>query len=133
LRLAAREIGWRALVSSDDRVRAAVEVANKSHSSPSLTEDEYDGRTAVALEQAKKFLLHDAGYYEPNFLSVPALHIWALWLRNLDVGPDWIALMPPCPLSVEGGATIEAKAFIAACRHRAEETFRLLQKVGPHA
>jgi hypothetical protein len=116
LRSAAEKKGWRFLVHDGDRVVAA---ANSSlsekgkHGFAHVSEGPFVAGTEQAIRKAESLEAVRNGRFEPILLSVPAVHLIALWLQNLDSDADLVMPIAPAPQGLRPSRAFAANDFVA--------------------
>lgn len=119
--------GWRYLVTSGRRVIASAHAAAASRGAratfSNLNEGPFAAATERALAQAERWPEVRDGRYALGLLSVPALYVEALWLRDedgRDGGDRFVPLAPtPPPLVAEQRYTAaEFNTALAALKAR---------------
>lgn len=113
---AARQTGWRCLVSRGDGSVAAVEAPLGPRAEPAeshVNSGPFVAATEVALRLAEahpEVLLHP---FELRLLRIAALHVMALWLVPDGGGPGLLVPLAPRPRDLAEGVLSE-KDFLAS-------------------
>jgi len=100
LRSAAIRKGWRFLVlSGTDVIATADTVLTKGgeHRFGHINEGPFVAGTEQAVRRAEADERIKKARFEILYLMVPALHVLALWLRELDGDADQLMVIPPTP------------------------------------
>ena len=116
LRSAVHKKGWRFLVHKDDGVVATANSSiggNGKHAFAHITDGPFVAATERAIRQAESLAAVKEGRFEPIWLQVPAVHVVALWLRNLDKDADLIMPVAPAPKELRPYRPLAASAFVA--------------------
>jgi hypothetical protein len=127
LRSEAQTKSWRFLVHNGDKV---VATANSSKTGKGryvlahLTDGRFVGGTEQAIRRAERLDSVGKGRFEPLLLQVPAVHVVALWLRNLDNEDDLIMTVPPAPRPLRSYQVLSVPHFIAVLTTLASEVKR---------
>lgn len=112
--------GWRYLVTSGKRVIAAAHASARSRGAKAsfshLNEGPFVAATERALALAEAWPEVQDGRYALGLLSVPALYVEALWLRDEDGrdGGDRFVPLDPAPAPLQAEARYTAAEFAAA-------------------
>ncbi len=115
LRSAVQEKGWRFLVLNGDKVVATVNssISGKGkHGFSNITDGPFVSGTERAIRRAESLDSVQKGRFELLLLQVPAIHIVALWLRNLQHDDDLIMPISPAPKPLRPYQAVSAKDFI---------------------
>jgi hypothetical protein len=127
LRAAAHKKGWRFLVHNGDKV---VATANSSisgkgkHAFAHMTDGRYVNGTERAIRRAELLESVQKGRFEPLLLQVPAIHVMALWLKNLDNDDDLIMPLSPAPKPLRPYRALSTQAFVAVVTELASQVQR---------
>jgi hypothetical protein len=127
LRSAAHKKGWRFFVHDGDKV---VATANSSitgkgkHGFAHITDGRFVGGTERAIRRAELLESVQKGRFEPLLLQVPAIHVVALWLRNLDHDDDLIIPISPAPKPLRSYHALSARDFVAVLTELASQVQR---------
>lgn len=116
LRSAVHRKGWRFLVHKDDDVVATANSAIRGkgkHAFAHITDGPFVAGTERAIRRAESLAAVKQGRFEPIWLQVPAVHVVALWLRNLDKGADLIMPVSPAPKEFRPYRPLADSAFVA--------------------
>jgi hypothetical protein len=117
LRSAAHKKGWRFLVHNGNKVVAS---ANSSlsrdgkHGFAHITDGRFVAGTERAIRRAEQLDSVRNGRFEPLLLQAPAIHVVALWLRNLDNDDDLIMPLSPAPKPLRPYRAVSARDFAMA-------------------
>jgi hypothetical protein len=125
---AARPVGWRYMLSNEGQVvTSAMTTLNQDgeHRFALFNNGPYVGGTVAALAEAAELPEAADQDMEVRLLTVPALHLTAVWLH----GDQDDVLMPltPAPPSVTPGQPYPAGELLATLR----EPARALAEIGP--
>jgi hypothetical protein len=116
LRSAAEMKGWRFLVHDGDRVVAAADSSlsgKGEHRFAHISEGPFVAGTEQAIRKAESLEAVRKGRFEPVLLTVPAVHLIALWLQNLDSTADLVMPIRPAPKGLRPSRALAADAFVA--------------------
>lgn len=112
--------GWRYLVTSGKRVIASAQASARSRTAKAtfshLNEGPFVAATERALALAEAWPEVRDGRYALGLLSVPALYVEALWLRDEDGqdGGDRFVPLDPAPAPLQAEQRYTAAEFAAA-------------------
>jgi hypothetical protein len=115
LRSAAYKKGWRFLVLNGDKVVATANssiTGNGKHDFAHITDGRFVAATEEGIRRAEQLDSVRKGRFELLLLQVPAIHVVALWLRNIDNDDDLIMPLAPAPKPLRSYQTISEKSFI---------------------
>lgn len=116
LRSAVREKGWRFLVLNGDKVVATVNssISGKGkHGFSNITDGPFVSGTERAIRRAELLEAVQKGRFELRLLQVPAIHVVALWLRNLEHDDDLIMPVSPAPEPLRPYHALSTRDFVA--------------------
>jgi hypothetical protein len=116
LHSAAHRKSWRFLVHKGDKVVATANssVSGKGkHGFAHITDGPFVAGTERAIRHAESLTAVKKGRFEPIWLQVPAIHVVALWLRNLDKDADLIIPISPAPRGLRPDRPLGTSAFVA--------------------
>jgi hypothetical protein len=115
LRSAAQKKGWRFFVHRGDKIVATINSTVNSkgrHVFSNITEGPFVLGTAEAIKRAERLESVQKGHFEIVLLQVPAIHIVALWLINLEDDADLIIPISPTPRGVRAYRAVSTAKFI---------------------
>jgi hypothetical protein len=127
LRSAAHKKGWRFLVHSGEKVVATANSSTSGkgkHGFAHITEGRFVAGTERAIRHAERLESVRKGRFEPLVLQVPAIHVVALWLRNLDTGDDLIMPISPAPKPLRAYHPLSTENFVAVLTELASQVER---------
>jgi len=125
LRAAVQKKGWRFLIHGDDRIVAAVETTvRRGHRFSHLNEGPFVAGTERAIRLAEASAPIKRGRFVPALLAVPALHLTALWLQDLEDTADRLIAMAPTPPEFRAFRVVSDAQFVAALLKAAARTAR---------
>lgn len=127
LRSAAQKKGWRFFVHHGDKVVATINSSmrgNGKHGFSNITEGPFVTGTERAIRRAELLESVQKGRYEPLLLQVPAIHLVALWLRNLDTKNDLIMPISPAPKPLRAYQALSTRDFVAVVTELASRAQR---------
>jgi len=116
LRSAAQKKGWRFFVHRGDKVVATVNssISGKGkHGFSNITDGPFVAGTERAIRRAERLDSVQKGRFEPLLLQVPAVHLVALWLRNLENDADLIMPISPAPKGLRAYGAVATADFVA--------------------
>lgn len=117
LRSAAQEKGWRFLVHNGDNVIATINTSlgrKGKHQFGHITEGPFVAGTEQAIRRAEALDAVQNGRFELLLLQAPAIHVVALWLRNLENDADLIVPIRPAPKPLQANRVLSPPKFMAA-------------------
>jgi len=116
LRSAAQKKGWRFFVHNGDKVVASVNSSldhKKKYRFAHLNDGPFVMGTEHAIRRAEQLEAVKDGHFEPALLLVPALHVVALWLINMDSEADLVMPIPPAPEGLSRYRAVASADFVA--------------------
>jgi hypothetical protein len=116
LRSAAEKKGWRFFVHHGDKVVATINSAMRGegkHGFSNITTGPFVAGTERAIRRAELLESVQKGRFEPLLLQAPAIHLVALWLRNLDTKEDLIMPISPAPKPLRAYHALSTRDFVA--------------------
>jgi hypothetical protein len=117
LRSAAQKRGWRFFVHNGDKVVATVNssVSGKGkHGFSNITYGPFVAAMERAIRRAELLEPVRKGRFELLLLQVPAIHLLALWLRNLKNHADLIMPISPAPKGLRAYQAVATADFVVA-------------------
>jgi hypothetical protein len=133
LRSAVHKKGWRFFVHRGDKVVATINSApggKGRHVFSNITTGPFVLGTVCAIRRAERLESVKKGRFEPMLLQVPAIHVVALWLRNLDNDADLIMPIPPTPRGVRSFRIVPTGKFVAKIAKLAAQKRRDYKELG---
>jgi hypothetical protein len=127
LRAAAHTKGWRFLVHNGDKVVATANSSLKDkgkHGFTHITDGKFVSGTERAIRRAERLDSVRNGRFEPLLLQVPAIHVVALWLRNLDKDDDLLMPISPVPKPLRAYHAVSTRDFVAVLSQLATQVQR---------
>jgi hypothetical protein len=127
LRSAAQKKGWRFLVHRGDDVVATANssISDKGkHRFAHINDGPFVAGTERAIRRAELLQSVQKGRFEPLLLLVPAVHVVALWLRNLDKDADLIMPISPAPKGLRPYQPLATHDFVAVVAALASQVQR---------
>jgi hypothetical protein len=124
---AVQKKGWRFLVLRGEKVVATVNSSTSGtgkHGFSNITDGPFVSGTERAIRRAELLEPVQKGRFEPLLLQVPAIHVVALWLKNLDNESDLIMPISPAPKPLRPYHALVARDFIAAVTELAAQAKR---------
>jgi hypothetical protein len=115
---AATPTGWRYLVQEGDNVLASAETVATGPGGGQVFSAFNEGRfvasTAEAIQAAQATPQVSQGNYELRLLSVPGLHVMALWLHDTQgtAGTDLLVPLEPSPVDTPTGQPVPAAVLL---------------------
>lgn len=118
----ARPTGWRYFIEDGGRAIAVAEVAirGRRHSFSHFNEGPFVAGTVSAIAAAEKLRAVRSKPHELRLLSVPALHLMALWLRSASGDADLLVPAAPAPEGIEADRAYPAQELLRELERRAE-------------
>lgn len=129
----AEHAGWRYLVQSAGIPVASAQLAPGAAETgggvtgggeaalSQVNEGPFVQATAAALEQAQSLPQVADGDYEPRMLTIPAIYVAALWLKDLSGDDDLVVPLAPAPSYLEAGRVYAEREFLDLVAGPAEE------------
>jgi hypothetical protein len=117
LRSAVQKKGWRFFVHNGDKVVATVNSSMSGkgkHGFSNITHGPFVAGTERAIRRAELLEPVRNGRFELLLLQVPAIHLVALWLRNLNSKADLIMPVSPAPKGLRAYHAIPTNDFVVA-------------------
>ena len=117
LRSAVQKKGWRFFVHNGDKVVATVNSSlngKGKHGFSNITYGPFVAGTERAIRRAELLEPVRKGRFEPLLLQVPAIHLVALWLRNLKDHADLIMPISPAPKGLRAYRALATADFVVA-------------------
>jgi hypothetical protein len=133
LRSAVHEKGWRFFVHRGDKIVATINSAASGkgrHGFSNITAGPFVSGTVRAIRRAERLESIKKGRFEPMLLQIPAIHVVALWLRNLDNDADLIMPIPPTPRGMRSYRMVPADQFVAKIANLAAQKIREYKELG---
>jgi hypothetical protein len=127
LRRAAQKKGWRFLVHNGDKVVATANSTTNGkgkHGFARITDGRFVTGTERAIRRAELLEPVQKGRFELLLLQAPAIHVVALWLRNLDSDDDLIMPIAPSPKPLRPYHALSARDFVAVAAELASQAQR---------
>jgi hypothetical protein len=127
LRSAAHKKGWRFFVHNGDKVVATANssVSSKGkHDFSHITDGRFVAATEEGIRRAERLDSVRKGRFEPVLLQVPAIHVVALWLRNIDNEEDLIMPLAPARKPLRAYRIFSVQDFITVLTAFASEIER---------
>jgi len=127
LRSAADKKGWRFFVHDGDKIVATANSSTGSkgkHGFAHMTDGRFVNGTERAIRRAELLESVQKGRFEPLLLQVPAIHVVALWLRNLDNDDDLIMPLSPAPKPLRPYRALSTRDFVAVLTELASQVQR---------
>lgn len=121
---AARPIGWRYIVGQGAEVMSAEVLHDESRGGyqfPRITEGPFVEQTVKTIQTAERDSRILSGDYELATVLIPALHVFALWLRGTGRSADWLLPMAPTNSLLEADHWYERPAFEQTLQQAARE------------
>jgi hypothetical protein len=125
--------GWRFFVHCGDKVVATINSAaggKGKHVFSNITAGPFVSGTECAIRRAERLESVKKGRFEPMLLQVPAIHVVALWLRNLENDADLIMPIPPTPRGMRAYRAVWTTKFVAKIANLAAQKRREYKEVG---
>jgi hypothetical protein len=113
----ARLVGWRYFVSTEGGASQAAEVycdAANAHTFAGINEGSFVDGTLAALKTLERRDDVSGGDFEWRVLRVPALYVFAVWLRSAPGGGDLIVPLGPTHEALETERAYTAGEFVEA-------------------
>jgi hypothetical protein len=127
LRSAAQKKGWRFLVHNGANVIATINTSvgrKGKHQFGHITEGPFVAGTEQAIRRAEALEAVQNGRFELLLLQAPAIHVVALWLRNLDNDADLIVPIRPAPKPLQANRVLSTSKFMTAVAKLAAQVQR---------
>ncbi len=124
----AKEVGWRYLLKENREVIASVDVHTKKDERPAFAqtnEGPFVRGVSNALVKVKEVDEAQRRDFEPRVLTIPALHIVALWLKDENGEEDLIMPIEPTPPPLVTGKAMPAREFLDIVSRKAAELLAL--------
>jgi hypothetical protein len=124
LRSAAQKKGWRFLVHNGKDVVATINTflgRNGKHQFGHITDGPFVAGTERAIRRAETLEPVQNGRFELLLLQAPAIHVVALWLRNLANGADLLVPISPAPNGLRPDHALSTSDFMAAAAKLASQ------------
>lgn len=128
LRSVAQKKGWRFLVHHGKAVVATINTSvgrKGKHQFGHITDGPFVTGTERAIRRAEALEPVQNGRFELLLLQAPAIHVVALWLRNLENGADLIVPIKPAPEPLRPNHALSTSDFMAAAAEIASEVQRV--------
>ena len=116
LRSAAQKKGWRFLVHNGKKVVATINTSlgrKGKHQFGHITVGPFVVGTERAIRLSERLEPVKSGRFELLLLQAPAIHVVALWLRNLENDADLIVPIKPAPKPLRPNRAVLPPKFMA--------------------
>jgi len=124
----AKEVGWRYLLKEDQEVIASVDILTKRNEQPvfaQTNEGPYVRGISKALTSVTETEVVQRKDFEARVLTIPALRIVALWLKDDDGNEDIIMPIEPTPPPLVANKEMSVEEFLEVVGKQAEELLAL--------
>ncbi len=125
---AAELVSWRYFVTEEERVSQAAEVyrdPSDTHTFAGLNEGSFVEGTLAALEELENRDDVAAGDFEWRVLRIPALYVFAVWLKDKAGEEDLIVPLEPTHDALDADRVYGAKEFVEALIEPAKESLEM--------
>lgn len=124
----AKEVGWRYLLKEDQEVIASVDILTKRNEEPvfaQTNEGPYVRGMSKALTRVTEVDVVQRRDFEARVLTIPALRIVALWLKDDEGDEDIIMPIEPTPPPLVANREMSVEEFLEVVGKQAEELLAL--------